>query len=55
MIEMRPAALDDAAFLSWAMLPAGWAHVKKGIGDVIVDRPERECAESRERLAVTRT
>ncbi len=55
VLEIRPAAPGDAAFLSWVIFSAGWAHVKRGIGEVIIERPERDCAEFLERLVVTRT
>jgi len=35
-LKIRPAQAGDAAFLSWVILTAGRAHVKKGIWEVIL-------------------
>lgn len=52
---IRPAKPDDSAFLAWAILTAGRGHVKRGIWEVVIDRPERECAQFFERLTLTGT
>jgi len=51
--KIRPAQPDDAEFLSWLILTAGHAHVKRGIWDVILGGTEEECMRFLEILAVT--
>jgi ribosomal protein S18 acetylase RimI-like enzyme len=54
-LRIRNAERDDAAFLAWVMLTAGRAHVKRGIWEVILDKPEDQCLKFLEHLAVTET
>lgn len=42
-ITVRSAEARDAKFLSWLILTAGRAHVKKGIWEVILGMPEEQC------------
>ena len=42
-VRIRNAMLDDSIFLSWLILTAGRAHVKRGIWEVILGEPEDEC------------
>jgi len=42
-ITVRSAEARDAEFLSWLILTAGRAHVKKGIWEVILGMPEEQC------------
>lgn len=51
-IEIRPARPDDAPFLSWVILTAGRAHVKRGIWEVILGEREEKCLDFLELLAV---
>ncbi|MBI4777124.1 MAG: GNAT family N-acetyltransferase [Deltaproteobacteria bacterium] len=51
--EIRPARPGDAAFLSWVILTAGRAHVKRGIWEVVLGEPETACLAFLKRLAVT--
>jgi len=42
-IKVRIAEDRDANFLSWLILTAGRAHVRKGIWEVILGIPEKQC------------
>jgi len=42
-IKVRTAEDRDANFLSWLILTAGRAHVRKGIWEVILGIPEKQC------------
>jgi len=42
-ITIRTAEARDANFLSWLILTAGRAHVRKGIWEVILGMPEEQC------------
>jgi ribosomal protein S18 acetylase RimI-like enzyme len=42
-VKIRNAGSDDSAFLSWLILTAGRAHVKRGIWEVILGKPEDVC------------
>lgn len=42
-ITIRTAEVRDANFLSWLILTAGRAHVRKGIWEVILGMPEEQC------------
>jgi ribosomal protein S18 acetylase RimI-like enzyme len=53
-LKTRPARKDDADFMSWLMLTAGRAHVKKGIWEVILSQTEKECLNFLKELSVTR-
>ena len=53
-IKIRPAQAEDADFLSWLILTAGRAHVKKGIWEVILEFPEKQCLHFLKLLSVTR-
>lgn len=53
-IKIRAAQADDADFLSWLILTAGRAHVKKGIWEVILAMPEKQCLYFLKRLSVTK-
>ncbi|MBM4327151.1 MAG: GNAT family N-acetyltransferase [Deltaproteobacteria bacterium] len=50
---IRQARPDDAHFLSWVIHTAGRGHVQRGIWDVILGRPERECLDFFKLLAVS--
>jgi hypothetical protein len=52
-IIIRPAERRDAAFLSWLILTAGRAHVKRGIWEVILGMPEEQCLHFLGLLSVT--
>ena len=52
-IKIRVAQAGDAAFLSWIILTAGRAHVKKGIWEVILGEPEERCLYFLKQLSVT--
>jgi len=52
-IDTRLSLPDDAAFLSWVILTAGRAHVKRGIWEVILGESEPACLDFLERLTVT--
>jgi len=54
-LKTRNARPDDAPFLAWLILTAGRSHVKRGIWEVILDVPERDCLNFLELLAVTNT
>jgi ribosomal protein S18 acetylase RimI-like enzyme len=54
-LKTRNARLDDAPFLAWLILTAGRAHVKRGIWEVILNLPERDCLRFMELLTVTNT
>lgn len=53
--KIRPAQPGDAEFLSWLILSAGHAHVKRGIWDVILGGTEKECLYFLKLLSVTKT
>ena len=53
-IKIRAARVDDADFLSWLILTAGRAHVKKGIWEVILGMPEEQCLYFLKLLSVTK-
>ena len=53
-IKIRAARADDADFLSWLILTAGRAHVKKGIWEVILGMPEEQCLYFLKLLSVTK-
>ena len=53
-IKIRAARADDADFLSWLILTAGRAHVKKGIWEVILGMPEDQCLYFLKLLSVTK-
>jgi ribosomal protein S18 acetylase RimI-like enzyme len=52
-LKIRPAQAGDAAFLSWVILTAGRAHVKKGIWEIILGEPEEKCLYFLKQLSVT--
>ena len=54
-LKTRKARPDDAPFLAWLILTAGRAHVKRGIWEVILNLPERDCLRFLELLTVTNT
>ena len=54
-LRTRSARPDDASFLAWLILTAGRAHVKRGIWEVILNLPERDCLNFLEFLTVTNT
>lgn len=54
-IKIRQAQKKDAAFLAWLILTAGRAHVKRGIWEVILGSPEKDCLAFLEMVAVTQT
>ena len=53
-LKIRPAQAGDAAFLSWVILTAGRAHVKKGIWEVILGESEEKCLYFLKHLSVTK-
>ena len=53
-IKICAARADDADFLSWLILTAGRAHVKKGIWEVILGMPEEQCLYFLKLLSVTK-
>jgi len=53
-LEIRPAQASDADFLSWVILTAGRAHVKKGIWEIILGEPEEKCLYFLKQLSVTK-
>ena len=53
-IKIRPAREDDAGFLSWLILTAGRAHVKKGIWEAILSETEKKCLNFLRELSVTK-
>jgi ribosomal protein S18 acetylase RimI-like enzyme len=52
-LKIRRATADDAAFVAWLILAAGRAHVKRGVWEVILNRPEEDCLRFLEALSVT--
>jgi ribosomal protein S18 acetylase RimI-like enzyme len=54
-VPIRLATADDAPFLAWVMLQAARGHLGRGIWDITLDRPERQCLAYLELLAVTPT
>ena len=52
-VKIRDARPNDSAFLSWLILTAGRAHVKRGIWEVILGEPEDECLKFLKLLTVT--
>jgi translation initiation factor 4G len=52
---IRSARPEDAPFLAWLILTSGRAHVERGIWEVILGEPERECLAFFGRLAITET
>ena len=52
--KVRAAGKDDADFLSWLILTAGRAHVKKGIWEVILEETEKKCLDFLRELSVTK-
>jgi len=54
-IKIRQAQKEDAAFIAWLILTAGRAHVKRGIWEVILGSPEKDCLAFLEMVAVTQT
>lgn len=52
-VRIRDAAPRDAGFLAWVMLAAGRAHVRRGMWEVILGAPERDCLRFLGLLAVT--
>ena len=52
-LKIRPAQAGDAAFLSWVILTAGRADVKKGIWEVILGEPEERCLYFLKELSIT--
>jgi ribosomal protein S18 acetylase RimI-like enzyme len=52
-LKIRPAQAGDADFLSWVILTAGRAHVKKGIWEIILGEPEEKCLYFLKQLSVT--
>ncbi len=53
-LKIRPAQAGDAAFLSWVILTAGRAHVKKRIWEVILGESEEKCLYFLKQLSVTK-
>jgi translation initiation factor 4G len=51
--QVRWARPGDAPLLAWVMLMAGRSHLQRGIWDIIIGRPEKECLRFLEHLAVT--
>ena len=54
-VIVRPASPGDAAFLAWAVLHAGRAHLAQGWYDIAIGLSEPGCLRLLERLVVTRT
>jgi GNAT superfamily N-acetyltransferase len=52
-IAIRTAEVRDANFLSWLILTAGRAHVRKGIWEVILGMPEEQCVHFLRLLSAT--
>jgi ribosomal protein S18 acetylase RimI-like enzyme len=52
-LRIRDACPDDAPFLAWLLLTAGRAHVKRGIWEVVLNRPEDDCLRFLRLLTVT--
>jgi len=52
-VTVRTAEARDATFLSWLILTAGRAHVKKGIWEVILGMPEEQCLQFLRLLSTT--
>lgn len=52
--KIRPAKFEDAEFLSWLILTAGHAHVKRGIWDVILGGTKDEILRFLKRLSITK-
>lgn len=42
-INVRPARLDDASLIGWAMLAAGRSHLERGFWDIVISQPEEKC------------
>lgn len=51
-IKIRPAQPEDAKLLGWVMLMAGRSHMKIGIWDLLISKPEKECTKFLEMLSV---
>jgi len=49
--SFRPATLDDAAFLGWAIVMAARGHLSRGWFDIVLQRPEEFCIAFCARLA----
>jgi len=53
-LKIRPARKNDFDFMSWLILTAGRAHVKKGIWEVILAETEEKCLNFLRELSVTK-
>jgi ribosomal protein S18 acetylase RimI-like enzyme len=54
-IKIRNAEVNDAPFLAWLILTAGRAHIRRGIWEVVLGRPEDFCLRFLELLTITHT
>ena len=52
---IRPARIDDAAFLAWCILAAGRAHLQRGWYDISLGLDEQDCLGALARLVTTQT
>lgn len=52
-MQIRKCRAGDVAFLARAILIAGRAHVARGIWEIVLDTPEKECLRFLEHLAAT--
>ncbi len=53
--KIRPAELKDVPFIAWVELQAARSHLPRGIWDILLARPEKECLAFLERMAQTPT
>lgn len=53
--KIRPACREDVPFIAWVALQAARSHLPRGLWDILLDRPERECLGYLEKLAQTPT
>lgn len=54
-VLLRPATIDDADFLAWAMLTAARSHLERGLWDITLNRCEEGSLSFLRELARTRT
>jgi ribosomal protein S18 acetylase RimI-like enzyme len=52
-LKIRSAGVNDAEFLSWLILTAGRAHVKRGIWEVVLNCSEGDCLSFLKLLTIT--
>ena len=52
---IRPARIEDAAFLAWCILAAGRAHLRRGWYDISLGQDEQGCLAALTRLVTTDT